>query len=221
MTWGVRMVGQKIRDMQDSDNDIILVISGYRGVGKSTFALAVAHELIGDKYYTKQGFEKHNIYARHELDKKLEEFPPESVLVVDEAINLMFKREFQNRQQNLIIKKFNTYRNKKYCIMLLIPNYWDLDRSIRNSSMIKWWIHLSKRGRGYIYHTEDNEFNPDPWNQKDNMIRLRQGTKRYSLRNYVKDVSWPKLNGSVFAKYEEVKGVKRKASYEDEKIKKK
>ncbi|HEC72695.1 MAG TPA: hypothetical protein ENI36_03725 [Thermoplasmatales archaeon] len=206
---------EKIKQVQDNENDFIIVISGYRGVGKSTLMLQIADHLIEDNLFTIENLKKHNIYSRDELDEKLENFPEKSVFCVDEGINLLFKREFFNRQQNKIIKRFNTYRDKYFCIFLLIPNFWDLDSSVRNSAMIKWWIHCYNRGNAYIYQPEENEWNPDPWNQKTNFMAVRKGVKRYQTPNYLTNIVWRKLTDKQMANYKKVKAFKRRLAYKD------
>ena len=213
-TWTPRKATEIIIQVQNSKNDFIIVISGFRGVGKSTLEMQITGNLTGQSYFTEEGFRKHNIYSRKELDKKLEELPDKSVLCIDEGINLLFKREFQNKDQNVIIKKFNTYRDKCFVIFLLIPNFWDLDSSIRNSTMVKWWIHCTGYGQGIIYQVEDNEWNPDPWNQKNNFIATRKGVKRYSLPNYVANIIWDELPEDTYGVYKTVKSEKRRLAYE-------
>lgn len=210
---GTKWAASKIKQVQDNQNDFIIVISGYRGVGKSTLMLQIADYLLEDNLFTMENLKRYNIYSRRELDKKLEEFPERSLLCVDEGINLLFKREFFNRQQNKIIKRFNTYRDKYFCIFLLLPNFWDLDVSVRNSAMIKWWIHCYRRGDAYIYQAEENEWNPDPWNQKLNFIAVRKGIKRYQTQNYLTNITWTKLKPNQFEKYKKVKALKRKLAY--------
>ena len=215
VTWTTKAAVREIKLVQQSKGDFIIVISGFRGVGKSTLQARFIQELMGDGILTEEGFKRHFIYSRRELDKKLEEFKEDEPICVDEGINLLFKREFQNRDQNIIIKKFNTYRDKHFVIFLLLPNFWDLDSSIRNSSMIKWWIHCSNFGKGVIYQPEDNEWNPDPWNQKNNFIATRKGIKNFSLPNYVANIIWDELPEDVYEIYKKVKAEKRRAAYDE------
>ena len=213
VTWTTKKAANYIRAVQQSKGDFIIVITGFRGVGKSTLLSRFIEELGIE--LNEENFKKYFIYSRKELDKKLEDFTEKSPLCIDEGINLLFKREFQNRDQNIIIKKFNTYRDRFYVIFLLIPNFWDLDSSIRNSTMIKWWIHCHKFGEGTIYQPEDNEWNPDPWNQKNNFLASRKGIRRWSLPNYIANITWNELPEEVYDKYKKIKNEKRKESYEE------
>jgi len=212
---GVKKACDIIRNMQDDNNDFVIVISGYAGVGKSTLMMRLSEELKGPGYLCKKNFEKYHVYSRKEFEKKLDELPDRDILCADEAINMMFKREFQNRQQNQIIKKLNTYRNKCMVLFFLLPTFWHLDSGVRNSTRIKWWIHCYKKGEAWIFQHEENPFNPDLWNQKENfwLFRNQGGRNVFKSKNYVLTLTWKKVNVETFEAYEQVKGIKRKLAY--------
>lgn len=214
VTWTVKRAVEEIKLVQQSKGDFIIVISGFRGVGKSTLQTRFIQEIIGESALTEEGFKKYFIYSRKEFDKKLEEFEEKSPICVDEGINLLFKREFQNRDQNILIKKFNTYRDKYFVIFILLPFFWDLDSSVRNSSIIKWWIHCNKFGEGYIFQIEDNPFTDDPWNRKNNFFAWREKkVPVYSLPNYVANIVWEELPEDTYNIYKKVKAEKRRDAY--------
>lgn len=213
---GVPGMCELIKKVQNSNNDMIIAVTGYRGAGKSTLIIQAAAKLMGKICLSKADFEQHFIYSRKELDEKLEKFEKQRVICVDESINLLFRREFQNKQQNQIIKKFNTYRDKQYCIFLVIPTFWQLDSAVRNSLIIKWWVHCVDRGNAIIYQPEDNEWNYDPWNQKENFIDRRMKKPIYKSKNYFSNIVWQKLPEELEQEYNEIKAKKRKESYADE-----
>lgn len=216
--WSVREVVKTIEGVTKSKGDFIIAVSGNAGIGKSTLVNQIVKEKTGERF-SAAFFEKYNFYSREELDKKLEELPNNSIFILDESINMMFKREWQNREQIKIIQKLNTYRNKGFIIFLLLPRFTDIDSAVRNSSRIKWWINCLSWGEAVIYQADDNEFNPDPWNLKINMKLLLRGRKRYNLPNYVANLYWQEMEKEAFELYEEIKGKKRKEAYKLDKEK--
>lgn len=209
-TMGVQKLAEVIKRTQDNENDVPIAVSGARGIGKSTFVLQLNKQILGEDYFTYEGFDKHNIYGRQELITKLDNFPAKSVLDVDEAINTLFKREFQQNKQNIIIKMLNTYRDKCFLLELLIPHFWDLDSSVRNSMIIKFWIHIYKRGHGIIFTPEDNPFTIDPWNQKLNYMLWKKG-QIYNSPNYISNITWPDIDINIKTIYKKIKAQKRKS----------
>lgn len=199
-----------IKEMQEYDNDMIIAISGARGTGKSTLMMQIVKALKEGWY----DFEKYHIYDRNELKEKLETFEEKETICIDEAISSLFKREFQNKNQNYIIKMFNMYRDKRYLIFLLIPHFWDLDAAVRNSFIVKWWIHVYQRGEAIIFTHDSNPGTWDPWNRKDIYINWKL-KKPYVVPNYVGNISWSKIPDDVFEEYKKVKNKKRREVAED------
>jgi len=211
MTLNVKRFARIVRSVQDSHNDCIIAITGFRGVGKSVLMRQIGKELKLCDY----DMNKYHIYSRKELVDNLEKLEKKDILCVDEAINTIFKREFQKKNQIQIIKMFNTYRDKFFTVFLLVPLFWDLDSSVRNSMMIKFWIFCYKKGRAVIFTHNHNPATTDPFNRDS--IHYAWARKRIrTSRNYFNDLRWSNLKPEEYDLYAEIKARKRKESYNQE-----
>lgn len=216
--WSINKVCEYMSGVQKSQGDFILAVSGNAGIGKSTLVNQIVKRYTG-LHFTKEFFERFNIYSRAELDKKLEELPKYSIFILDESINMLFKREWQNREQIKVIQKFNTYRNKCFIVFLLIPRFTDIDSGVRNSTRIKWWINCLSWGKAIIYQPDDNEFNFDPWNLKLNYKLILRKRRREDVPNYMANLYWDEMDKNDFDTYELVKQEKRAMAYNDNLVK--
>lgn len=207
-SWSCKKAAEIIKQTQKNDNDIIIVISGARGLGKSTLMSQISKELNNE-----YKFEDY-IYNKGEFIKALSEGKPEDTIHVDEAISTLFKREFQHKNQNAIVKLLNMHRDKRYVIFLLLPHFWDLDSAVRNTLIVKWWIHVYKRGDALIFTHDDNPGTWDPWNRKGIYEAWSHG-KPYVVPNYVANIRWSNLKPEIMNSYKEVKTEKRKKYADD------
>lgn len=194
--------------IQDSQHDVIIAISGERGVGKSTLMMQLARAYKRCPRGKAYDIEKYHIYSQEELIRKMEDFSPKEMICSDEAVTALFKRDFNKRKQIDIIKMFNTYRDKYYLFFLLLPNFMDLDIAIRNSLVIKFWIFCTKRGKAAVLTHLDNPIAKDPWNTKQVMV-FYDRDKLEKCRNFVCWLRWKDVPGAVYEKYQEVKARKR------------
>ena len=172
MSITISNLAKQIKIFLKNDWDYIIVISGDAGVGKSTLTVKLGR-LVDEKY----NFERNNIYSRRELKDKLWNLPTKSFLNVDEAINIVYRRDFFQRKQKNLLKDLDVVRDRNLCFCFLIPSFWDLDSKILSSGRIKIWVHIDERGRGYIFRPDKNPFNPDPWNKKLNFKKLKDWYK--------------------------------------------
>lgn len=196
--------------MQASNNDVMLGISGARGVGKSVLMMKITEEFKGGAY----DFEKYHIYQREELLKKMEEFDDREVLCVDEAITSLFKREFQKKNQIDVIKMFNMYRDKSFLLFLLIPHFWDLDSAIRNSLIIKYWIYCYNRGGAVVFHADKNPGTFDPFDRKW-IYNAWKSRRIHKVPNYVCDLRWSNVSEPTYLRYKKIKAEKRRLQSDD------
>lgn len=195
-----------------SDNDFIIGISGARGLGKSTLMVNFTKEITGGWY----DFSDKHVYDRKEFEDKLKNLPDDSVICCDEVITSLFKREWHQNKQIEVVKLLNMYRDKRHIIFLLIPHFWDLDGAVRNSLIIKWWIHVYKLGEAIVFKADDNPFSIDPWNTRHNLYLWRKG-QIYKSPNYLFNIYWPELEYNKYQEYKKVKAIKRRAASEAEK----
>jgi hypothetical protein len=144
------------------DKDFPIIIDGLTGAGKSTLAIHLSNK--GCKIFK---IENDIIFSRDELIKKISEAPRYSYIICDEAINLLFKRDFMSRKQKFVIKLLDMCRDRNLCLILCVPNFWSIDKHILEGR-IRLRIHIARTGFGFMWKPTTNPFTPDKWNRKYN-----------------------------------------------------
>ena len=156
----IKSISGTVKAFQQSDRDFIIAISGYRGEGKSTLSVLLGVE------NGKFDFEKNILYSRKKAMEKIGSLE-HSTLVVDEAINILYRRDFMKGEQKELIKLMNMCRDRHLCLIFNIPNVWNLDKDILQT-MVRMWIHVDKRGLAYCFVPDNNPFSADKWHRKLN-----------------------------------------------------
>lgn len=185
---------RKIRWLQSTDRDAVLVISGLTGEGKSTLAIWIAKNL--DSGF---GFDRNLAYSHAEVEEKIKSLPRRSVIVIDEAINVLYRRDFMRGEQKSLIKLLNVCRFRNLCLVFNIPNLFDLDSAILNSR-IRYWVWVRKRGEAFLFRIKRTPFSSDPWNKSKNE-KLFKDNKLQNSPNLVCKVRFPKLSRQDFEEY--------------------
>eukprot|EP00919_Chromeraceae_sp_WS-2016_P011602 GHVR01027083.1.p1 GENE.GHVR01027083.1~~GHVR01027083.1.p1 ORF type:complete len:281 (-),score=-1.74 GHVR01027083.1:174-1016(-) len=188
--------------------DFVIVLSGPRGLGKSTIALLIKKELA-----PRASLEGSLIYSKKTLLEKISK-EKEQFIDVDEAINVVFKREFYEHNQISILQDLDTYRSNHNCITFLIPDFWDLDSKLLNSSLIKIWIYIKRWGEAYIMRPTNKQFSRDPWNFDLN-VKLEAKGQIYQSPNYMDTLIWKELPKDEYEKYDAIKAVKREEARQE------
>ena len=189
--------------------DFIGIISGPRGLGKSTILLQLG------KAYSPHGFnyEKSLVYSKSALKERMSK-DISQFIGVDEAINVVFKREFFDHNQIGILQDLDTYRSNHNCVFFLIPDFWDLDSKLLSSSLIKVWIYVRKWGEAYIMKPTNKQFSRDPWNFDLNK-KLESKGMLYLSPNFVDILIWKELPDYEYKQYDEVKIRKREEARQE------
>ncbi len=205
------------------NKDTPLCISGYPGEGKSVMAREIAK--IFDKKYSD---ERNCIYSRKELLQKVETFPP-SAFILDEAINLLYKRDWGTAGQKELIKVLNICRSKKHLLIFVQPEFADMDKDIRNSR-IRLWIYAIKRGVASVFRPERTiGGGQDPWNLEINNKIVKQFVNRsgqtlgtiegaYRTSNFLSFLRWSNVSKEEYQVYEDVKDRKKYEGTEGESL---
>lgn len=142
------------------DKDFLITIDGDTGTGKSTMALKIAKSVQPDYDMNTQ-----MVFSAEEFLTAINSLPRGSVIVADEAVTMLFSRDFMTNSNKDIVKKLNLVRYKNYIILFLIPNFWDLEKGARER--MKVWIHIKKRGLGIMMHKTGNPAERDKWMEKE------------------------------------------------------
>jgi len=160
--WSIIELIENIRKTLSTDKDFPIIIDGLTGSGKSTIAIQLS----------KKGcpwFEINNdvIFSRDELIERISTAKLGSFIVVDEAINLLFKRDFMEKKQKFVLKLLDMCRDRNLCLIMCVPNFWSIDKHILEGR-IKLRIHVARTGFSFMWKPTSNPFTPDKWNRKYN-----------------------------------------------------
>jgi predicted XRE-type DNA-binding protein len=203
-----------IKRLLDKDWDYIAGVSGDAGVGKSSMVCQ-----LGSKVNKDYNFKHNNIYKQSALNTAIYEYPEKSFINVDEAINVLYRRDFAKGGQKQLLKDFDMIRDRNLCVFFLIPNFWDLDTKILNSGRIKLWIYLDLRGFGLMFKPDKNPFNQDRWNRDLNkkLFTNWETADPKKSPNFVDYLEFKPMDAELYKEYKADKAYKRReASKENE-----
>jgi len=199
--------------------DCVICITGFTGEGKSVLAVDIARQY--DKRFT---FERNCIYSRKELKEKIETYPP-SAFIIDEAINVLYKRDWNTSAQKDLVRLLNICRSKGHFLIFVQPVISDMDKDIRNER-IRLWIYVVKRGVGVVFRPiRSLGGGKDPWNLEENDKSIKKfvrssgefiGTLEGSFRtvNFLNFIRWEDIGKEDYEAYESIKDDKKYAEEE-------
>lgn len=202
------------KELTKVKKDTIICITGYPGEGKSVLAREIAKK--SDRHYDD---DRNCIYDRDEFINKMETFKP-STFILDEAINLLYKRDWNTTGQKELIKILNICRSKRHFNIFVQPAFTDLDKDIRKFRL-RMWIYVVTRGIGIVFiPTMSIAGEEDPWNLKENDQIIKKYVKRYGriigclegayrTRNFLAYIRWDNISKEEYDEYEIVKDKKK------------
>lgn len=217
--WSLNDIVDVAKDRQQNKFDMCIAVSGARGDGKSTFLYKFFSRFKSFRPW------RHQIYSRNDVMRLLEgsKF---SCIFDDEAIRTGYKRNFFEQDQKLLIQMLNMYRDNFNVYGMAIPNFYSLDKDLRD--LIKIHIHVIERGLAVLHiANEGTLYSDDCWDVKYNK-KVEERWAFYKKRNPNYRPKYNKLTtfrgyikfGDLTPKqrilYEEIKVTKRKAVYEEE-----
>lgn len=231
----LRRLLDNIRRRVRDENDIVMAYSGAEGSGKST--LAIKHGFDLDDGFDVDSHIMVNPDVEQLQNKILHELPPHSCIVVDEAIRVLYKRDFSTTQNKFLVKLFAVSRKCKKIVSLCIPDFNDLDPYYRKHRVKLWW-YVPSRGRAILFAPSTSPFSREPWHLDQNEKRMMDamGTKSFSdfgieemlthirnpkvCPNYVMDFQFGKMPAEVESRYlKNVEELRKEMDYKKEKEK--
>ena len=109
---------------------------------------------------------KHQVYNRDDVIRLLK-FQQYGLCWDDEAINSGYKRNFQEKGQQELIKILTAYRDNFNVFASAIPNFFSLDKDLRDLYFIH--IHIIERGIAVIHMPlQGRLYSQDRWDAKYN-----------------------------------------------------
>jgi hypothetical protein len=213
--WSLKDLAGMIKLRQLNKFDANIVVSGNRGDGKSTLLAKLF-------YLTKQyNPRKHQVYSREDVIRLLssQKF---GICFDDEAINSGYKRDFQSKGQQELIKIVTAYRDNFNIYASAIPNFFSLDKDLRDLTFLH--INILERGIAIIHMPNKSLYSLDKWDTKNN-ARLEDKWNKQKAINPNFKIPYHKLStfrGYLYFDdltikqrelYEEIKREKRKESF--------
>lgn len=142
----LREWSQWARNRAANDNDVIIVVSGETGSGKSSLALLMARKLQEEKFVC----EMQVLWDVASLLQRARDIGEGKVLIIDEAMVAGGNRRRAMSNDNIETQNhLNTCRVFHQIVLFLAPNFADLDISIQNR--VKWNFHVTGRGEFDAY----------------------------------------------------------------------
>ena len=152
------------------DNNVNLGVTGRLGCGKSSLTIDIAREYVR-RYFGEERFdvEKYIAYNNKDIIEKIHSLPPYSPLIADEAIRIVWSRDW-NKMENKELAKLSTQiRTKKLIFFMNIPRLQWIDSMFRTGLLDIWiWVHanLSPEGKesyALVFEPDENQGEPDQW----------------------------------------------------------
>ena len=153
---------QSIMERVRHEWDAIIIVSGERGVGKTT-----CMQTFGFEMDNKFDQSKNISYIPTEQDiiDRFNSLAAYQVLGIDEAMEIMYKQDFMKGFQKTLIKMYGRERKQFKITIMCIPAFADLTKTFRNT-FVKYWIYIAERGHGVILCKPQTPYSDDAWNLK-------------------------------------------------------
>ena len=157
-----------------SDNDIVICVDGREGVGKSFWVILRFAKRL-DPTFT---LEKNVLFrpTPESLEERLFEIRQYGVLVLDETMETLYKRQSMTSGNIGINRLFGRVRKFNRIVILILPDFDDLDAFFRKRR-VKMRINIVTRGMGFLMVSKDVVGNDDPWFSAYNKKILEESEK--------------------------------------------
>lgn len=162
--WSMEELAGMINETIRTDKDFVMAVSGETGSGKSTLAIKLAKRIYPDF-----NIKRDIIYSREELIARINDSPKFSVIIMDEAINALFRRDFMKKQQKYILRLFDMCRDKNLVVILCVPVFWSIDKHLLESK-VKLRLHIERTGLSFMFKPTNHPHSPDIWARKYNLL---------------------------------------------------
>lgn len=176
----VNMLAYRARNGYDS----VTAWCGMRNVGKSVGAQRVVsafQEKLGHKYKLKRDTLFKNA-SLNDIVTNIKSKPLPRGIILDEAEKFFYRMDWQNAEQNELIKFLSFARVYRKHLFLLLPHFTDMRTSFRNSE-ITLWIQGIKQGFAVVFLQDTNLFEEDRWHMRENKKIWRRMSRGRNVLN--------------------------------------
>lgn len=165
LVWSIARMQRMIEQMTSKEVkfDCVIIISGKRGVGKSTLGYKIVNGLNIEQPFKPK---KDLVYSREDtiaaISRKIN-----GCLLSDEMINVAYKRDFYDQDQKELLKALDMYRDSRNVFVGCVPLFLDLDTKMQK--VCKIWLDVRERGKALIHTQISSSYLNDPWDLKNNL----------------------------------------------------
>lgn len=141
--------------------DTMLLLTGDKGVGKSSFAIMLAREwcsLLGLTFSPRH----HMAYSNQQVQDRIDNLPRFHPLIADEAVNFASAAEWAKLENRDLRKKIAQVRTRHLFFILCWPMKVNKIEKSYLDSFVNYWIHMVRRGVGAIFVKDINPVT-DSW----------------------------------------------------------
>lgn len=236
LQWTLDTLAEMIVKMLLLKFDSFIVISGKRGLGKSTLGIQIARKVsrlmrrisndetlppdvreLAAKY--KYSLRKNTLYKVDDVIKFFNGW--NGIGVGDEMINVSFSRDFYKESSKDLIKIINMNRDHRNLFIACVPTFKSLDTQIRG--LTKMHINIRERGFGVIMLPNKTMFSNDIWDMSLNEKIERKWIEKKSkkipytrLTTYRGWIKFPPLKEKYEEKYIQIKTEQRNVIAKEE-----
>lgn len=156
---GYKRVVQDAKRHVRNDNDLVVAITGREGSGKSKFSIRFSHDLERAFNMERQVLFKP---TPKQAKETLFSIPKYGVEMVDEATDVLYKRQAMGGSNIGLVQFFAKVRKFNRIVILVLPSFTDLDPFFRKRR-VSLRISVIARGLGAAFVARDIEGIEDPW----------------------------------------------------------
>ncbi len=160
--WSMKELTETLNETARTDKDNLVPIDGQTGSGKSTLGIELC--IKGCPWFD---LDRDILYSRQELMDWINTTKPGSWALADEAVNMLFKRDFASKAQKFLLRILDMCRDRNLTILMCIPNFWALDKHVLEGR-VRMRIFVAKTGLAFMWKPSNNPFTPDRWYRKYN-----------------------------------------------------
>lgn len=219
IVWSIKEIVEILKQRQRNQFDANMCWSGNRGDGKSTG--------IGKTFYRFDGFKPwiHQVYSREDVVSLLKK-QEKGLCWDDEGINSGYKRDWQNKGQQEMIKILTNYRDNFNVFATAVPNFFSLDKDLRDLYFMH--INVIQRGIAVVHMpVQGRMYSQDRWDAKYNAKIEESWSKRiknnpnfkpqyHKLSTFRGFLYFNAMTPKQEALYKLIKKTKRAREYQDE-----
>jgi energy-coupling factor transporter ATP-binding protein EcfA2 len=150
------------------NNDVVVVITGREGTGKSTLAMKFCM-LVSPTFSL-----KHICFNRGQFFNGLDQCNKKDSFLLDEGNLIIFGRDYASKGSKNTIKLFSTMRQKNVMTIIAVPSFQTLDTYIRKHR-VHFMFRVVRRGGGFVYGEEGVRMISDMLDKNNYSYRVPPG----------------------------------------------